>query len=654
MNPVVKWLRILLPIAFVGFIGLIVVSYSKAKLDRSASIADGRDLEPREGDDTPSLVMKTFEDTHSLGGRMISRIRATRTTGFKSGWYTLEGIDLTLFGEGGVRYAITADKAQFNPETKEAEAIGGVKLTSSEGIELRTATLRFNGTSADNKVPVDFKVGGWTGRAGGIRLEVAEQALHLVGGVTAEMSSPDPAARASVAAGEATSRQKTGQLIFTGNVRLTKQGESASADMIAVTTRSEDRTLSALSGDGNIVIRLAGSSALGAQAGDELIGRGETRITADRFVGDIQPGGAIRGLIFFGERMPVHAIVDGTPRRELSAAQVRVDITEARSIGALHAEGKASMSEGGDEPRAVEAEEIDVFFDPVTKKASNAVLERGVRFRDPKSDGRADAATYDMAGDRVVMTTVGGMTPTLTSEGTMLKASIIEIFPKAGILKGTGAVVARYAAKKDSPSDSVLFSGKGQPVYVNSAAVTVNRASKQALFSGGVKAWQDLNTIFADELQILENGDEMAARGGVRAILRQGVDESGAPRLVNARSETLSAKKAARQVQLDGKVRIEEPGRVLLSDKTVLHFDKAQKLERIESEGNVSVTESATGRSAKGTEATYRVVQRTLRILGAPAVLIDATGEVKGTEIRFDTASQKVEVIGGEATYNPE
>jgi len=226
MNQVVKWLRILLPVAFVGFIGLIVFSYSRAKLDRSATLADDPDLSPREGDDTPSLVMKTFEDTHSLGGKMISRIRATRTTGFKSGWYTLEGVDLTLFGEGGVQYSITAEKAQFNPETKEAEAIGGVKLTSSDGVELRTATLGFNGTSANNKVPVDFKVGGWTGRAGGIRLEVAEQALHLVDGVTAEMGSPGPAARASVEAGEATFRQKAGPQIFSDNVRHATPADS--------------------------------------------------------------------------------------------------------------------------------------------------------------------------------------------------------------------------------------------------------------------------------------------------------------------------------------------------------------------------------------------------------------------------------------------
>jgi lipopolysaccharide transport protein LptA len=653
MNPLVKWLRILLPVAFVGFIGLIVLSYTRTRLDRTASLGDDSDLAPREGDDTPKIVMKTFEDTHSLGGKIISRIRATRTTGFKSGWYTLEGVDLTLFGEGDVRYSITADKAQFNPETKEAEAIGGVKLSSSEGVEVRTATLRFNGTSADNKVPVEFKVGGWVGRAGGIRLEVAEQALHLVDGITAELKSADPAARASIEAAEATSRQKTGQLIFNGNVRMTRQSESASADWISATTRSGEQTLSALSGEGNIVIRLAGSSAFAAQAGDELIGRGETRITADRFVGDIPSGGVIRGLIFFGERMPVHAIVDGTPRRELRAAQVRVEITAARSISALHAEGKASMSEGGDQPRAVEAGWIHVFFDPVTKKASNAVLDQAVRFRDSTSEGRSDSATYDMVGDRVVMSAVAGSTPSLTSDGTLLKASLIEIFPKAGILKGTGSVVARYAAREDSPSDSVLFSGKGQPVYINASSVSITRATRQAVFSGGVKAWQDLNTIFSDELHILDNGEEMAARGGVRAVLRQGVDEAGAPRLVNAKSDTLTAKKSVRQVQLDGKVRIEEPGRVMLSDKTVIHFDRAQKLERIESEGSVTVTEAATGRSAKGTHATYRVIERTLRILGAPAVLGDASGEVKGTEIRFDTASQKVEVIGGEATYNP-
>jgi lipopolysaccharide transport protein LptA len=123
---------------------------------------------------------------------------------------------------------------------------------------------------------------------------------------------------------------------------------------------------------------------------------------------------------------------------------------------------------------------------------------------------------------------------------------------------------------------------------------------------------------------------------------------------VNARSDTLTAKKTARQAEFDGNVVIEEPGRVLSSDKTTMYFDKTQKLERIESNGNVTVNETATGRTAKGSQATYRVAQRTLRILGTPAVLTDVKGEVKGSEIRFDTASQKVEVIGGEATYNPE
>jgi lipopolysaccharide transport protein LptA len=514
-----------------------------------------------------------------------------------------------------------------------------VKVTSNEGIELRTATLRFNGTSATNKVPVDFKVGSWEGRAGGIRLEVSDEALHLTDGVRADLKSDDPNARASIEAAEATSRQRAGEISFSGNVRMTRQSESASADRIAAITRPGDRTLSALTGAGNIVIRLAGASAFAAQAGDELIGRGETRITADRFVGDIPAGGVIRGLIFFGELM---------------ASQVRVELTEARAIGALHAEGKAKMSEEGKVPRAVEAEKIDVFFDPKTNKPSNAVLEKTVRFRDPTSEGRADAATYDIAGDRVVMSTVGTSTPTLKSQGTLLKANVIEIMPQGGILKGTGAVVVRYDSLKDSPGDSVLFAGKGQPVYVNSAAVHLTRQGRQATFTGGVKAWQDLNTLFSNELHIVENGEEMNARGAVRAILRQGVDEAGAPRLVNARSDTLTAKKTARQVEFDSNVRIEEPGRVLVSDKTTMYFDKAQKLDRIESSGNVSVTETATGRSAKGNHATYRVAQRTLRILGSPAVLTDTAGEVKGSEIRFDTASQKVEVIGGEAEYNPE
>ncbi len=42
-------------------------------------------------DDRPRLVSYDFEDTHSLGGRVISRIRAEKTVGFASGWYVLEG-----------------------------------------------------------------------------------------------------------------------------------------------------------------------------------------------------------------------------------------------------------------------------------------------------------------------------------------------------------------------------------------------------------------------------------------------------------------------------------------------------------------------------------------------------------------------------------
>jgi lipopolysaccharide export system protein LptA len=74
----------------------------------------------------------------------------------------------------------------------------------------------------------------------------------------------------------------------------------------------------------------------------------------------------------------------------------------------------------------------------------------------------------------------------------------------------------------------------------------------------------------------------------------------------------------------------------------------------MEALGNVVLAEASGARSARGDSATYRVQERLLRIVGEPAVLVDTSGEISGSEILFDTASEKVEVIGGEATYNPD
>jgi lipopolysaccharide transport protein LptA len=206
---------------------------------------------------------------------------------------------------------------------------------------------------------------------------------------------------------------------------------------------------------------------------------------------------------------------------------------------------------------------------------------------------------------------------------------------------------------KEGAVDSVLFAADGEPVFVNADSVVAIQASRVVTFSGSVRAWQKENSIFTDEMQILRDGEEITGTGSVRIVVRQPAD-GGTIQSINARSERMRARRDSGRVELSGRVVIEESGRTLNADEAVFIFDRTNQIERMEALGNVVLAEASGARSARGDSATYRVQERLLRIVGEPAVLVDTSGEISGSEILFDTASEKVEVIGGEATYNPD
>lgn len=652
MHPLVRILRVALPIVFVGFIALIVVSYTRAQFAHRKS--DPEPITTIRPDDKPSLVMEAFEDTHSIGGRLVSRIRAARTIGFESGWFALESIELSLFSENGVQYSVTAGQAQFNPETKQAEAIGGVTVSSSEGLSITTQRVRFDGEHVTNRLPVDFKVGGWVGQAGSIRLRVTDETLYLLDGVTATLASDDPQQRVELTAESATSYQRTGDLLFEGAVSVTRPSEVLMSDVLRIGTTPDTRKLTGLAGEGNVLIRLLKGSDLVGSSRDETLGAGETRISAERFTGEVGDRSVVRALTIVGEKLPVRAIMDTSPRREMTAARIRAELTPDGGVETLHATGRASIQELGAAPRVIESDELRVSFDPATREPSGAIFSGNVRFRDKEGEGRAPQAIYDIKSDKVTLASVASEAPTLLSRGSLLKARTIEFTPRGGTMWGKGQVVVRYdPSAKGGRADNVLFGDSSEPVFVNADSVVGIQASRVVTFSGGVKAWQAANSVFADEMQILRDGEEITGTGSVRVVVRQPADD-GTVQSINARSGAMSARRDTSRVELTGGVQIEESGRMLEAERSIFIFDRDDKIDRMESIGKVVLTDAATSREARGDLAVYRVPQRTLRITGEPAVLIDSAGEVRGTEIRFDTASQKVEVIGGEATYNPE
>ncbi|HEY0590874.1 MAG TPA: LPS export ABC transporter periplasmic protein LptC, partial [Thermoanaerobaculia bacterium] len=188
MNRSIRILRIVLPILFVAFLAVLAVNFSKsARQERK--VTDPVTSAIRKGD-SPLLEAFEFDYEHTVGSRVVSRIRARKTMGFTSGWYTLEQIQLTVFRENGQAYELAAPRAQFHMESTRAKAEGGVRISSIDGLLIETAAIDFDGSRLVNRIPVRFEADQWSGRAGAVDLNVSTEHLRLFERVQARRAAP--------------------------------------------------------------------------------------------------------------------------------------------------------------------------------------------------------------------------------------------------------------------------------------------------------------------------------------------------------------------------------------------------------------------------------------------------------------------------------
>src|SRR5439155_11262332 len=213
--------RVALPLVFIGFIAVIAVNWRRGKphKDKAGAAPVTSTIRPT---DTAAIESKTFEDTQTVNGRIASRIRAQRVVAFQSGWNTLENVQMTIYRPTGLTYELVCPQAQFNSNTKEADAKGGGKVTSSDGVEITTAETHFDGNRLTNHIPVQFKIDRWNGNAGALDLDVQSEQLRLYDKLDAAMPAVAPGESAmSLKSHEGTFNRKENSATFEKDVVMT-------------------------------------------------------------------------------------------------------------------------------------------------------------------------------------------------------------------------------------------------------------------------------------------------------------------------------------------------------------------------------------------------------------------------------------------------
>lgn len=648
MQQTIQRLRIALPIVFFGFILIIVLSWNRSKAAKDQAATEPV-VATRTGE-KPQVESEGFEDTQTIGGRVVSRIRARRVVAYTSNWTTLEDVQLTIYRPNGLTYELICPQAQFNSQTKEADAKGGVKVTSSDGIEIATAEIRFDGNRLTNHIPVEFRIDRWRGRGGALDLDVGAETLRLFEKLTATMAPATPAeAPMTLTSEEALFRRKEQQVVFERRVEMTRAADRLVAERMVAFFTSDRKNLTGFEGTGGVVVRMSNAPAPGENLG------GAKEITSMRFVSELGPDGQISAINAFGDAGMSKATLDGPPRREVTAKNFRVALA-GRLVNEMRADFDVTMKEFEPQPRTLNAGRLTVYFDGVTKKASSALLEENVRYSDRKNSAAAVRAHYDIPNDRVLLTAQPGFDATVVADGQTVKAKQIEFAPRAQTAKATGSVIAQLVSRGGGPSaDATGVFPANKPVFVNADSMTLHQLRKLATFTGNVRAWQDANTLFANELQVQGGGELLTARGGVRTLLFNTGEARKTP--VKSQSETMNARRADRRIDMIGNVRIEDGPQIVTSQQASFFFDANRRLDRVEAEKDVVVLDRATGRKGSGDTATYHVRQKMVYVNGSPAAVTAPNGNLTGQRIAIDLNRNRVEIVSPtqptKGTYKP-
>lgn len=648
----IRILKVVLPVLFVTFIVIIVAFYTERSVSTGDDITTTSRPE-REGEQ-PRLISYEFEDTQTIGDRVISRIRAGKTAGFDSGWYTLDNVEIDIYRESGGVYTLTAPSAEFNAESKEARAEGGVIVTSGDGLELRTESIVSDGRKLTNRVPVRFRIDQWSGAARGAELDVEKETLQLADGVEVSFSGEN-GEKIDLTAESARFDRSVGTAIFDEDVVLIRMGDIFRSDRTRAQVDQSGERLIRIDGSGNVVVTIAPGSELASRGGDDIAG--SKKITAGFFAGKFDGAGEMTGVELYpneGEQVRVE-LLDEVERTILANA-VGVGLGGG-GVESLEFFGNVSLNERSDLRRSMRAQRLVVTVDQRTGDATSAVFDGSIRYSDVSNEATAERVFYDLRQDLVRFSAVPGSAPTISSGPQRISADEITVEPEGRVLRAKGRVITRILSGQEaSAGDTVLFPQDEGAIFVNSNSLVIRELDGLAAFSGSVRAWQGNNTLLAGDLQIGSSGQTISAGGGVRTVLYNTTEPEGEP--VKSKSERLEARRAEQKIELIDNVVVESEGRTLSSDKAVFIFNTAQELERIEAIGSLKLREVATGRTGSGERAVYRVTEETMLLEGSPAEIQEPRGKLRGEQIVLDMKNNRVDVKRGdsptEATYNAE
>ena len=408
---------------------------------------------------------------------------------------------------------------------------------------------------------------------------------------------------------------------------------------------------------------------------------------------------------------------DANQKTVVTAAKFTSKFTENNRLATLHGEPDAKIVSSLIDPSKIQATSIDASKAGTIKTGAPGQTDRvstsrmldvaffpegGVRsitqtgaftYSDGTEKAWAQHADYTTADQLVVLTG----SPRVVDGGMNTTAHTIRINRATGDAFAEGDVKSTYSDLQAQPDGAMLASS--DPIHVTSHAMTANRSTAIAVYTGDARLWQDANIVEAPIVQFDHDRRSIFAHGfahgeidvgtGLRPV-RAGqspaptqdptqpvltvlvqVDKTGKVTPIHITSARLNYADPERRVFLDGGVTAQEEDAIMTGQQmTVFLLPRSQsktgiapnparpgQVDRIIAENSVVITQPtrhATGERLVYTSADDRFVLTGGPLggqsSGPPSIFDAEQGKTTGDSLTFYRHDDRVLVDGRETS----
>lgn len=206
---------------------------------------------------------ESIEYSKYENGRVRFKIRAERLLETRQGKSLLQGIEAFAWNaDGSVSNQIRSQRAEYDSDHKLADFSGDVRLDIGEDVQVRTNSLHYdlntNVGSTDDRIQFASKQAQGTAR--GVRYNQVQRSLELNGDLDFTITRPVTKQDGSVQTEHIRARssrgyysRREGIFRFQGNAHLDSELSSLSGDTIEARFREDQKHLSSLICEGNVI-----------------------------------------------------------------------------------------------------------------------------------------------------------------------------------------------------------------------------------------------------------------------------------------------------------------------------------------------------------------------------------------------------------------